>query len=321
MEHVLPKSNSFSDERDINHVPFLIRVEHLDTDERGSFRPAAFVRFASSLRTSGLLAGMSPEGVRDLLMLLTFVSPNGVCAPHIEQLAEALRVPVAKARNRFERLAGIRFQGQKLVAGNQRPNGLETYSPLPRLAPVREDGTPHHSDTAQPVLYAAPRQVVIDHSRATYGRPRAEVEREVEKQLGHYRLNDGIKAKRSDISDAIEKPLDQLESESNETAELRNSLLRVGLLPEQVETLLARHDLLSIRRQLAWLPHRGAKNPAGFLMAAVKDNYEAPPTLRPATDLSSPSPVPEVDVASNDLEVSLKTPDPHQATDEAPLQT
>lgn len=308
MEHVLPKSHSFQEVNERDRAPFLIRVEHLDTDERGSFRPAAFVRFASSLRTSGLLAGMSPEAVRDLLMLLTFVSPNGVCAPHVEQLAEALRVPVAKARNRFERLAGVRFQGQKIVTGHQRPKGLETYSPLPWLAPVREDTTPHRSDTIQPIFYAAPRQAVIDHSRATYGRPRAEVEREVERQLGHHAPDNGINAKQIDIAEAAKEPSNKSDSEPDETAELRHSLLRVGLLPEQVETLLARHEPLSIRRQLAWLPYRGAKNPAGFLIAAVKDNYEAPPTLRPSPDSATASRVLEVE-DNNDLEANLEIPE------------
>jgi hypothetical protein len=29
-----------------------------------------------------------------------------------------------------------------------------------------------------------------------------------------------------------------------------------------------------------WLPYRRAKNPAGMLLAAVKDDYEAPPLMR-----------------------------------------
>ena len=57
-------------------------------------------------------------------------------------------------------------------------------------------------------------------------------------------------------------------------------LLQVGLLPEQAETLLNAYDPLRIRRQLAWLPYRGAKNPAGMLLAAVKDNYEIPQLAR-----------------------------------------
>lgn len=311
MEHVLPFNNSSPERKKEERAPFVIRVEHLDTDKRGAFRPGAFIRFASSLRTSGLLVAMPPEAVKDLLMLLTFVSPNGICAPHVEQLAEAMGVSVAKAHSRIERLSNVRFQGQKLVVGSQRANGLETYSPLPWLAPVREDATlPHRADEVQPILYAAPRQAVIDHSRATYSRPRAEVESEVERQLGHHHPKEALEAKTSDASRPETEQTHQPESAISETVEIKNRLMEVGLLPEQAEALLVRHDLLSIRRQLAWLPYRGAKNPAGFLMAAVKDNYEAPPSLRPPSAPSQESAdnnhLPSLDT---DLEVKLELPE------------
>ncbi len=289
--------------------PFLIRVEHLDTDKQGFFRPAASVRFAASLRTSGLLAALPPEAVRDLLMLLTFISPNGICSPHIEQLAEAMGVPVSKARNRFERLAGVRFRGQKIIAGKQRDNGLEIYSPLPWLAPVREDAIANRRDEVHPVLYAAPRQAVIDHSRATYARPRAEVEREVERQLRRPYPSDTSDSKSRDASSENEA-LPQPDHDTGEKAEVRKLLTGVGLLPEQVEALLERHDLLSIRRQLAWLPYRGAKNPVGLLMAAVKDNYEAPPVLRPLPPTESPSCRQELGELNRDAEIDVQIPLP-----------
>ncbi len=310
MEHVIASNNPPQDKGQEQHPPFLLRVEHLDVDKRGAFRPAASVRFAAQLRTSGLLAAMPPEAVRDLLMLLTFITPNGVCAPQIDQLAEAMGVPVAKARHRFERLSDVRFQGQKLVVGSQRANGSESYSPLPWLAPVREDASPNRSNEAQPVLYAAPRQVVIDHSRATYARPRAEVEREIERQLGHSRPHNASDLKVGDTSQLENQPIRESESAPSESDEIIRLLIGVGLLREQAETLLERHDLLSIRRQLAWLPHRGAKNPAGFLMAAVKDNYEAPPSLRPPSAPSQESTdnnhLPSLDT---DLEVKLELPE------------
>ena len=39
---------------------------------------------------------------------------------------------------------------------------------------------------------------------------------------------------------------------------------------------MKRYDALRIRRQLAWLPRRRAKNAAGYLLAAIKDDYAAP---------------------------------------------
>lgn len=58
--------------------------------------------------------------------------------------------------------------------------------------------------------------------------------------------------------------------------------MAVGLLEEQADDLVKRFDAIRIRRQLAWLPLRQAKNRAGYLIAAIKDDYAAPKAVRQA---------------------------------------
>ena len=63
--------------------------------------------------------------------------------------------------------------------------------------------------------------------------------------------------------------------------QLRDALIQAGLYPEQADELLGEYDHERIGRQLAWLPYRGARSPAGMLMAAIRGAYEMPPAVRP----------------------------------------
>lgn len=256
-------------------APFEIRVEHRDVDARGYFRPQAHVAFAAPLREGGFLAALPPEALRDLLLLLSFVSPNGHCAPVLHQIAGAMRVSEGKARSRLRRLVDHRFAGRPLLVHGRTESGLEFFSPCPWLAPAREDARATRPDSSPLPIRAASREAVIEHSRATYGRPREEVERQIEDALGYQRPRAVVA-----LSPEEEAALTEEERETRrEREEVWEQLRVVGLLPEQAQALLDGYDLLGIRRQLAWLPHRRAKNPAGMLLAAVKDNYEAPPGL------------------------------------------
>jgi len=278
--------------------PFLIRVEHLDVTLGGHFRPAAHVCFAAALRASGLLAALPPEALRDLLLLLTFVTPNGHCAPALPQIAHAMRVSQGKARSRLERLQAVRWQARPLLWHGQSESGLEIFSPLPALCPVRENAVPPSAYVPPPPIQAAGRQAVIAHSRAAYARPRAEVEAQIEEMMGYRKASrpsqpcqgstpaaqGSAPAGNSEQSLEAERPAltPEVQEARREREEVRELLLRAGLEAEQAQGLLEHYDLVRIRRQLMWLPYRRAKNPAGMLIAAVKDDYEAPLMARKA---------------------------------------
>jgi hypothetical protein len=50
----------------------------------------------------------------------------------------------------------------------------------------------------------------------------------------------------------------------------------VGLDAEPIDSLLQRFPAERIRRQLDWLPHRQARNPAALLIRAIEQNWSAP---------------------------------------------
>jgi hypothetical protein len=114
-----------------------------------------------------------------------------------------------------------------------------------------------------------------------YARPRAEVEREIAEVNGW------------DVPRTADSPLDL------ELDELGRRLMAVGLHREQIEFLLAQYDRPRIERQLAWLQYRRAKNPAGYLLAAIVDDYKAPISA-PQTDNTDESADEAVHVSLSD---------------------
>ncbi len=288
---------TFTPSPDHSATPFTVYIQHLDKQLNGRFRPHAVVGFHAGLRASGFLASLPAEELRTLLFLLSFVTPNGDIAPTLPQLSEAMRVSQPKARARLERLQDLQWQGAEIVRSHQ-VGPWETFSPVPELVPqVAERVQGWQTLLAQPppltgVRPGGSREAVIEHSRRTYGRPREEVEREIRAFYG-YREPDESPAM---VPQQSARPL------SEEEEATRQQLLSAGLTDEQADSLLARFDWVRIGRQLQWLPyHRRVRNVAGFLIAAIEEDYEMPPMLRRqavmngtlAPEEDSPAEVPE----------------------------
>lgn len=103
------------------------------------------------------------------------------------------------------------------------------------------------------------RERVIAHSRETYARPRAEVERIVADQLGH----------------APTEETDSLEGEA------RRELRALGVQRETIDQLIAQHGPDPILDQCRWLPFRGTiRNPAGYIAVAIAKGFEPPAIVR-----------------------------------------
>jgi len=211
------------------------------------------------------------------------VTPNGDIFPSLAQISEAMRVSQSKARTRLERLQELQWQGAGIVR-SQQIGGLETFSPVAELAPQVEERVQGWQPlmVQAPPLFAAPREAIIEHSRRTYGRPREEVEREINVFYGYREPDGATEAARGEA----QQPARQL---SKEEEAARQQLLSVGLTDEQADSLLARFDLVRIGRQLQWLPyHRRVRNVAGFLLSAIEDDYEMPPALRHQLQMHGP---------------------------------
>jgi len=283
--------------------PFVIVLHRTDRLPSGYFRPEATVTISRALRTSGLLLALPPEEVKSLLLMLTFLTPNGWCQPAVQQLAGAMRVSEAKARARMKRLQDFRWQDQALVTEIKRDSGMDSFTLSPAVVGLQDAPEPAHESA--PALAPSSRDMIIARSRALYARPRADVERMIAEQMGWKEVGDSPEA------------------------QLRRRLMGVaGLLREQIDLLITQYPPERIERQLAWLPHRRAKSPARFLMAAIEDDYDPPPVIRlqqaqaqtdgqPATASGSAgqSEMPEPRTAEQEMQ-PLETPEPASASDE-----
>jgi hypothetical protein len=234
--------------------PFFIELREEDKQPGGYFTPAAAMHLTPSFRTSGLLNQLSPDDLKSLVYLLTFVSPEGHCQPFLTQIADAMRVSSAKAKARMRRLCDVRWKDEPIVIYSKSASGLSAYSLNPRVVTYRQRNEQQQPETASYV--AAPREAIIEHSRKFHANPRAEVERLIARQMGH------------DID------------ESDDERKVRLRLENAGLTGEQGKELLATYPLDTIAQQLDWLPFRGAKNPAGYLIAAIEGNYSEPRAVR-----------------------------------------
>lgn len=265
--------------------PFTIYIAHLPTKQPTNWQPAAFVALNSNLRTSGLLRELPPEDLKTLIILLSFVTPNGHCAATLHQLTEALRLSAAKTRARLNRLVELHWLGQPIVMAYRAANGMESFGLVPGFAPIQEEAI--KPPVAQ-TIKAVPRQVIIERSRRVYARTREEVEREIAR-LNNWKTPDELaqeKEKRQSASPGeilTTTPATSVSiTETPETAALRRDLLNVGLIPEQIENVLAHFPQERIERQLMWLPYREeVRNRAGFLLAALKNDYAQPLSFHP----------------------------------------
>ena len=164
-------------------------VEHgqADVSNGGYFTPVARLIIQPALRTSGLLATLPDREVKSLLLLLTYLTPNGRIEPTTVQIAEALHLPECVVRSRMGKLTSFRWQGEQLVRHAFRESGLDGYRISQNVVAEREAPKlliETVSSLSSPARTYPSSEAVIAHSRAVYGRPRADVEEDVARQLG-----------------------------------------------------------------------------------------------------------------------------------------
>ena len=63
---------------------------------------------------------------------------------------------------------------------------------------------------------------------------------------------------------------------ASEQAELYAELVRLGVSRRKAEVLVAKYPVERIRRQLAWLPYRAARQRAPMLIASIERDYDEP---------------------------------------------
>lgn len=246
-------------------TPFFVEHRQLDRTPGGSFRPDARLVLMPALRTSGLWAALSPEDFKNLILLLTFPSPNGNCQPTVAEIADAMQVSRAKARSRMARLAQFEWRGRPIATSLPNPGGLDAYAPGRQLLTDEETEPQQPAPSLLPI--PAGRESVIAHSRAAYAKSREEVEREIAERMGWG--PPAFAGEDPAVADGKRQAFGRMEA--------------LGMPREQALDLLARFDLARVECQLAWLAARHAKSPARLLAAAIEGDYEMPPSLRRQT--------------------------------------
>lgn len=231
------------------------------TNERGTrFHPEARLFVSETLRTSGLLASLPEREAKNLLWLLTYLHPNGRLFAPVSLLARDMGIALGDARKQFLALARIQWQGSPLVRhlsgdtterftlGNQvlGEETLDTSLPIP-LPEKSNHGTTGH------------RESIVEASRERYARPRLEVEKIVLEQMGYH----------------------PEENSDTPEGEVRRGLRSLGIDRDQIDELIEEFGIEACHRQVRWMPLRGAKNPARYVVAAIQENYSPPRGLRP----------------------------------------
>lgn len=127
-----------------------------------------------------------------------------------------------------------------------------------------------HEEIADPEPpHAAPartpgRDAVVAYSRARYAKTRAEVEAQIGEMMGW-----------APPAFAGDDP-----AVAGGKRKAYKAMTDLGMPKDQALDLLSRFELGGIERQITWLPSRGAKNPARYLVAAIEGNYGMPQALR-----------------------------------------
>jgi len=261
--------------------PFLIERRRLDETPAGYHRPAARLVLTPALRTAGLWHALPGEEWKTLLLVLTFLTPNGDVRPAVAELAAAMGVPEGRARPRLARLAALSWRGEPLLRELPRESGLDAVTPAPALLAFA-DAPPQFRDAPPaPPPPVAGREAVVAYSRAHYARPRAEVEAEIARFYGWDVQAQGEQAERLREREAALPPARR---------GLLGQLVRRGVDREQALALVTERAPEAVQRQLDWLPYRQAKSPARFLVAAIAGDYGPPPALRRLPPEAGPGP-------------------------------
>jgi hypothetical protein len=266
--------------------PFRLVLRGTDVTSMGQFLPQAAVELTPHLRTSGLLDTLPADDLRLLLLILTFVHPNGFVQPTVQELASTLRLSPARTRKRLCRLEHFRWQDKPLVMELRRESGLHAWTPSPRLLATATEPLPKPVQQ-EPLPYrAAGREAIVAHSRAAYARPREEVEREIAALNGwDWPPRTVAQAYEELIQPTAGTPNDNLIPPamppmlSSLAADLSRELQALGVPRDIADRLVTRFDAETIRCQIRWLPFRHAHSPARFLVAAIEGDYAPPRSL------------------------------------------
>jgi len=263
--------------------PFVAEVTH-EHEGASRYVPSCRVSIGPSFRE--LARQMPVDALRDLVVVMTFATPNGRVSPGAPELGGALGCSGWVARLRLMRLCRGWWRGQPVLRLHRQPSGRETFTPGVLILGLRERMLP----PATPPSVAAGRERVISASRARYAKPRAEVERDIMVQAGWGDPAEAEAVRSASTAD----PSDKLGLWAV------RRLVRVGVDHSLAVKLVGECGAVECISQVRWLPYRNAKDKARYLVAAIQGRYgepvgapSFPPVSLDADDTAFPGPIRE----------------------------
>jgi len=256
------------------------------------------VRINRDIRSSGLLAFLSPEELQTMMAVLTFVDASGKCELSARALGQSLNLSEKQAQKRLKKLCRITWCGRPLLiredrrdAGRFQPKGYR----LPEVAGVRmlhgsmaqvgmQNGGSlgdHGSKSGgeEPDAGILPRRVDgAGMRKRTFrsGTPGTDVE-------GIAPVNTPTTGNSCVVADYINKKHTTDYGYRNAEGtpvenrkQMLKRLLRCGVSGSTASELLDKYPAERIARQLEILPFRNAKEPAAMLVKAIKEDWTAP---------------------------------------------
>lgn len=238
-----------------------------------------------AIRSSGLLACISPEDFQTLIALLTFADESGRCSLSARIIGQSLNLSENQARKRLNRLCRIRWRGKPLVV---KESGREDGKFIPAVYQVMEVEGVKLVSSGRPGVSKL-KSDLGDRKRSRDGSSGEAVplrEGEVVRlKLPSDSETPAVMVKGSAVNNScvsvnnnINKHTTTLEKDSvlDVKESIRISLVNTGVSEHIASELVRNYPAERITRQLRMLPFRNAREPAAMLVKAIREDWSAP---------------------------------------------
>ena len=264
------------------------------------------IRISGAIRSSGLLAFLSPEDLQTFICVLTFVDGSGRCELSARTLGQALNLSEKQAQKRLKKLCGIRWQSRPLVikeSGRERgrftPTGYqvmeaegvgviggdESEAGMTGDGGSREDGW---QDRMRSHLHTN-RDGADDGKDAqeSGAMPRREGIAEMTKRSSSSGAQaDGVEGKGHDkepVTDSCHVVVENIDkrhtTQGNDAVvekQILSQLIAAGVSASAASEMMKQYPLERVACQVRMLRFRSAREPAAMLVKAIQDDWAAP---------------------------------------------
>lgn len=240
------------------------------------------VRIDRGIRTSGLLARLSPQDLQTLICLLTYADRSGRCVLSGRDIARALDLSDKQGTERLRRVLQLRLHGKPpVVTEGSRRTGSGRFAksrfrilPLPGLeigawkrTSGRWDGGPFSEEARFPLSPGKAVKFSLSPRKPASRNPAA--------------MARGI-SDNCVVDNNYNKTTQQTGEEGtggyreDEGRKILELLRSHGVSELTARDMARNYPAERIRRQVEMLPYRDARDPAAMLVKAIREDWDAP---------------------------------------------